>query len=158
MGPKGAKLVDFESFKKTLSNQKEAITSLQDYQLIQLSQQNLNTIVDALWNILSNLKVSETETQIVAGSKALHHLLPKLIPPIDREHTIRFFYCKKEAKTVVLPSGGEECIFKEMYPFFFEMSSKNREAVSQHIGRGFHTSETKVIDNAIVGFVLEELK
>ncbi len=158
MGPKGAKLVDFEPFKMTLSNQKEAIISLQDYRLTQLSEQTLNAIVDELWNILSNLKVSETETQIVAGSKALHHLLPKLMPPIDREYTIRFFYCKKGVKTVILPSGGEEHIFKEIYPFFFEIGSRNYAAIFQQIGRGFHTSETKVIDNAIMGFVLEELK
>jgi len=158
MGPKGAKLVDFESFKKTLLNQKEAIVSLQDYRLTQLSEQNLNAIVDALWNILSNLKVSETQTQIVAGSKALHHLLPKLMLPIDREHTIRFFYCRKGARTVVLPYGGEERIFKETYPYFFEIGLRNRETIFQHIGRALHTSETKVIDNAIVGFALEELK
>jgi len=158
MGPTGAKLVEFESFKKTLSNQKGAIASLQAYQLTHLPEQNLDVIVDALWNILSNLKVSETRTQIVAGSKALHHLLPKLMPPIDREYTTRFFYCEEGVKTVILPSGGEERIFKEIYPFFFEIASRNREVIFQHIGRGFHTSETKVIDNAIVGFVLEELK
>lgn len=158
MGPKGAKLVDFAPFKKTLLDQKEAIISLQNCRLTQLSEQNLNTIVDALWNILSNLKVSKTETQIVAGSKALHHLLPKLMPPIDREHTIRFFYCRKSAKTVAIPYGGEERVFKETYPFFFEIGLRNREIIFQYIGRAFHTSETKVIDNAIVGFALEELK
>jgi hypothetical protein len=158
MGPKGAKLVDFQLFKRTLVNQKEAIISLQDHRLTQLSNQNLDAIVDALWNILSNLKVSETETQIVAGSKALHHLLPKLMPPIDREHTIRFFYCGKGAKTVAIPYGGEERIFKEMYPFFFEIGLRNHEIISHYIGRGFHTSETKVIDNAIVGFASAELK
>jgi hypothetical protein len=158
MGPKGAKLVDFESFKKTLLNQKEAIISLQGYRLTQLSEQNLDRIVDALWSILSNLKISATQTQIVASSKALHHLLPNLVPPIDREHTIRFFYCKKGAKTVAFPYGGEERIFKETYPFFFEIGVRNCETIFQCIGRAFHTSETKVIDNAIVGFALEELK
>lgn len=158
MGPKGAKLVDFESFKKTLLNQKEAIIPLQGYRLTQLSEQNLDGIIDALWSILSNLKISATQTQIVASTKALHHLLPNLVPPIDREHTIRFFYCKKGVRTVTFPYSGEERVFKEIYPFFFEIGLRNCETIFQHIGQAFYTSETKVIDNAIVGFALEELK
>ena len=36
--------------------------------------------------------MSVAAAQIVANSKALHHLLPALVPPIDREYTFRFFY------------------------------------------------------------------
>ena len=38
------------------------------------------------WQIIAAIKVSTSRTQIVAGSKMLHHFLPDLIPPIDRPY------------------------------------------------------------------------
>lgn len=35
---------------------------------------------------------------------------------------------------------------------------KKNVGMRARLGKGFHSSETKVIDNAIVGFVLEDLK
>ncbi len=40
-------------------------------------------------------KVSTSRTQIVAGSKMLHHFLPDPIPPIDRQYTFSFFTGRK---------------------------------------------------------------
>ncbi len=157
MGPIGAKLVDFESFRTNLSNQRDCILSLQNYKLGQLTRENSDAIVNALWKILSSLRISETKTQIVAGSGTLHHLLPNLMPPIDRAHTIRFFYCRRGVKTVALPSGGEERIFKQIYPFFIEIALRNQENIAKHIYHGLHTSETKVIDNVIIEFAEKEL-
>jgi hypothetical protein len=37
------------------------------------------------------LKLSVSEATIVVNSKALFHVLPQLIPPIDRQYTVRFF-------------------------------------------------------------------
>src|SRR5450755_4869615 len=37
------------------------------------------------WQIIAAMNVSTSRTQIVAGSKMLHHFLPDLIPPIDRQ-------------------------------------------------------------------------
>jgi len=39
--------------------------------------------------------VSTSRTQIVASSKFLHHLLPDLIPPIDRQYTFAFLTGQK---------------------------------------------------------------
>jgi hypothetical protein len=41
--------------------------------------------------VIARIKVSTSRTQIVAGSKFLHHVLPDLVPPIDRRYTFRFF-------------------------------------------------------------------
>jgi len=83
----------------------------------------------------------------VANSKALHHLLPALVPPIDRAYTLRFFY----ADTTL--SKGDEATFKEIYPYFHRIAVARREQITSHLGTGMNTSETKVIDNAIVAFV-----
>ena len=76
---------------------------------------------------ISGLRISASETQIVAGSRALHHVLPELVPPIDREHTIQFFYGYKrpypgpaEFRTIVsqlqakvMPRTPESVVFSE---------------------------------------------
>jgi len=152
MGPKGAKLVEFTEFMKTLQVQKARILELQEHKLTQTSEEKLNDISNKLWSILDNLKVSATETQLVAGSKALHHVLPNLMPPIDREHTLRFLYGYNPTY------GSDEDRFKRILPCLWEIGSRNKSTILRWIGRGFHTSETKVIDNAIVGYVKTRMK
>ena len=87
MGDTATKMVDFESFQSSLQAKKDDIVVLQGYKLTQLSEVDLKTVTETLGNILSNIKISASKTQLVAGSKALHHLLPKLMPPIDRQYT-----------------------------------------------------------------------
>ena len=152
MGPKGAKLVDFADFMKTLQSQKDKILDLQGLKLTHIKKEELENAVNKLWNILSNLKVSSTETQLTAGSKALHHLLSDLMPPIDREHTLRFVYGYNPTY------GSEEQRFKKTFPLFWKIGYNEKSAVLQWVGKGFHTSETKVIDNAIVGYVKTRMK
>jgi hypothetical protein len=152
MGPKGAKLVEFTDFVKTLQAQKSWILDLQGLKLTQLSEKKLEVVMNKLWNILSNLKVSSTETQLIAGSKALHHLLPDLMPPIDGEHTLRFVYGYKPTYE------SEERKFKNTYPLLWKVGVRKRSTILQWLGKGFHTSETKVIDNAIVGYVKVRMK
>jgi len=152
MGPTPTKLVEFENLCSSLQAQKDKIIDLQEYRLSGLSDEESNKVRDALWEILSNLEISKSETQLVAGSKALHHLLPAIMPPIDRQYTLMFFYNSKN------PYDTGRQVFKTIYPLFHRIAVNNRDAIRDKIGQGFHTSETKVIDNAIVGFVLKELK
>ena len=63
--------------------------------------------------------MSASGTQIVAGTKALHHLLPDLIPPIDRTYTIRFFH-----ENTLMPKGDEHA-FKEVYPALVDIAEKD---------------------------------
>ena len=152
MRPVKAKLVDFEIFFQSFQHQRNAIEELQNISLIELSDKNVPIIVDKLWNILKNIKVSTSKTRLVANSKALHHILPHTMPPIDREYTLRFFYNRKTIQ------GRDEKIFREIYPWFHRIGLRNKIQIESYTGHGFHTSETKVIDNAIVGFVLPELE
>jgi hypothetical protein len=90
--------------------------------------------------------------KIVAGSKALHHVLPELVPPIDREYTLRFFF-----HTTNLPHR-EELAFRTVYPCFWKIATSCRKEIECRLGRGMNTSITKVIDNAVVGYGLRHLK
>jgi len=152
MGPGFTKLAELEDIKTSFRGQQEQIRALQSLRIADVQRSAVTSIVWALWGILDNLRVSVSQTKIVANSKALHHVLPDLMPPIDREYTLRFFY-----NHTTLNQGGEVA-FKEIYPCFHRIASTCADEIAPHIGIGMNTSQTKVIDNAIVGFVLKELK
>src|SRR5260221_103336 len=45
----------------------------------------------ALWELSSTLGIVENQAKLVAGTKALHHILPELVVPMDREYTQLLF-------------------------------------------------------------------
>jgi len=53
---------------------------------------------------------------------------------------------------------GEGEAFQEMYLQFHRIATTNRDVIQAYIGKDWNTSETKTIDNAIVGYVLKELR
>lgn len=147
MGETNTKLVDFDKFKRSITSQKERLLALGNKRITELS---IDTpIANQLQVLIENLKIGQGETKIVFNSKAIHHLLPDLMPPIDRQYTLLFFYNSTS------PPRIEDC-FSEIYPEFISIALKRKDSIHKKVGKGFHTSETKVIDNAIVGYVLEK--
>jgi hypothetical protein len=92
--------------------------------------------------------VSTSQTQIVAGSKMLHHLLPDLIPPIDRQYTFRFF-------TGQMMVASDRAAFLSWFPQLANIGSRCRRPIQDAIRRGgfMATGEAKIIDNAIMGYM-----
>jgi hypothetical protein len=80
----------------------------------------------------------------------LHHLLPDLIPPIDRQYTFRFFTGQK-----AVPAGDRQA-FLEWFPYFAEIGSRCRSPIEAAMRQGTPMSDgrAKVIDNAIIGFMI----
>lgn len=106
-------------------------------------------MADAIWEVLASLQVSTSATRIVAGSKALHHVLPDLVPPIDRQYTFRFFTGQKSV------ARGDRQAFLEWYPYFCEIARARAAEIESIVARGgfMATGPAKVIDNAIMGFM-----
>jgi len=152
MGPTGAKLVDLPVLMTSFRDQAAQIRQVERLRIWELTPGAVPQVTQDLWDIIRQLQVGAGRTKIVAGSKALHHLLPDLVPPIDREYTLRFFFHHK-----TLNRGGERA-FREMYPRFHRIAQSCQDEIRGRLGRGMNTSPTKVIDNAIVGYVLEHLK
>lgn len=152
MGKGGAKMIDFEPFRNSIVSQKEGILSLQDKKLSNLGEEEIFDVRDSLWGIIDRLKVSSTKAKLVANSKTLHHILPNLVPPMDREYTLNFFYGNKMLT-------DDEVVFKDIYPKMYRISTEKRESIKDYVNpETFNSSETKIIDNVIVGFVLKEIK
>ena len=152
MGQGNTKLVDIGELRASLRSESAPLQSLWPHSLTDLNAGDLPDITKRLWAALTGLRVSIAEAQIVANSKALHHVLPSLVPPIDRTYTYKFFYNR------TMLSLPEHEAFGEIYQQFHRVATSKRAEIHAHTGHGFHTSETKVVDNAIIGYVKKNLR
>jgi hypothetical protein len=149
MGAQAAKVGPFEEMVRSFVAQRRSLDALYDLQITQVPEADRHELARDLWKVIGNLKVSTSGTRIVAGSKALHHVLPDLVPPIDRQYTFRFFTGQKAV------SVGEERAFLEWYPLLCEIATRTEAEVQRAMHRGGYmaTGEAKIIDNAIIGFM-----
>lgn len=147
IGVRASKLVPFPEFVGELRRWRGPLTRLEH---IQISTAD-DSVGDQLWNLIEGLAIVENRARVVALSKTLHHLLPDLIPPIDREYTGRFFgWHIPEFQT------AQREIFETAWDAF--RSVARQVDLDAHVGTAeWNTSPTKVIDNAIIGFCLQEL-
>ena len=150
MGRNNVKLRNIVDLRESLFNQLSSLNQFENTILTEIPQSQLYLIIRDIWSILENLRISVAEFKIVANSKALHHVLPSLVPPIDREYTFKFFYNRKDL------SISEKDAFREILLQFHKLAFRHEEIINSRIGHGWHTSETKVIDNAIIGYMLNE--
>ncbi len=147
MGSTGAKLLPFEELARSIRSQRSSLEQMWAWPIHSVTEEQ----IDHLWSLIHSIHASATRTILVANSKVLHHLLPRLVPPIDREYTLWFFN--------YWDIGGlDEPIFRNIYPKLQEISNRCRKVIAENIGtHPWHTSSTKVLDSALVGFVLKEL-
>jgi hypothetical protein len=151
MGPRGAKLRPMDDLRDSFQGQRPAIAEIQRLRLHELSSDEVKDVAHRLWSILSGLKVGIGQTILIANSKALHHLLPELMPPVDRQYTLMFFF-----NSTMLPPDTQERTFKTMYPYFHEIALACRDRIFAALDAGrspWNTSTTKVIDNAVIGYM-----
>jgi len=152
MGTGNTKLRDIQELKQSFLLQADSIQKFDGLVITEINRADVSKIAHELWGVLSRLTVSIAEAQIVANSKALHHLLPSLVPPIDRTYTYNFLYNRN------MLTLSEEEAFQEIYFCFYNIAIANKELIHASIGKDWNTSETKTLDNAIVGYVLKELR
>jgi hypothetical protein len=81
----------------------------------------------------------------VAGTKTLHHLLPDLVPPMDRAWTGTFFGWSSGD-----PQTNQTKIFVRAFAGFAEIARATRP--SRLVGDGWRSCSTKVLDNAVIGY------
>ena len=143
MDARGARLVDIDKFIRRFRLCREMIANFEHRHITEID----STTTKELWNLIQILQLSEGKSQMVAGTKALHHLLPQLLPPMDRGFTKPFFlYHNNQFQ------GREQgAAFGFMLPYFAQIA--RAVDLSQYVGKSpWATSESKVIDNAIVGY------
>jgi len=149
-GRKGGGLMPPKTLARTLKTNVDIIEQLEDKKIDALPQDEIEPVTYELWQLIQKLQVSATNTQIVAGTKALRHILPELVPPIDRKMTGSFFGKRPQAFQGI---DEQEKLFRQFFRAFVCLAQKT--APRQYVGDGWRTSVTKIIDNAIIGFGLK---
>lgn len=143
IGSRASSLRPFPEFVAALQAKAGTIEEL-DGLAIDQPALDVSAVGNTLARLAQSLDIVGNKARIVPGSKALHHLLPELVVPIDRAYTQQFF----EWANPTLQNFPERC-FKEAFNAFARIGREANPA--QYVGEGWYTSRTKVIDNAIVG-------
>ncbi|MFC9250414.1 hypothetical protein [Amycolatopsis thailandensis] len=151
MGPQKAKVAEFGEIVAALRQSEAEIVELWPFDITTLSEPDAMRAAELAWCVIERVRVSRSGTQIVAGSKFLHHLLPDLIPPIDRAHTFRFFTGSGYVRS-------DRHSFLEWLPRFASIGRRCAEPIidvmAAPVGTRFMgTGKAKVIDNAIISFM-----
>lgn len=146
IGRRASRLVSEGQFAAAL---RAAVPRLEELEPLTIDGADLpEDIADRLWLLINSLGVVENQAKLVAGAKTLHHLLPDLVVPMDREYTGTFFQLH-------LPEWqdptSQRRIFGIVYNHFVAVA--RRVQPQQYVtGQGWHTSRTKILDNALIGF------
>jgi hypothetical protein len=157
------KLRGWECFNRSLTGLRMALKKFRGHRMLEMSEAEYSAAILQLRPDYFALDLSVSDATIVVNSKALHHLLPEFIPPVDRQYTVRFFRYAPERwldangkfRLVQLPSQRdaqfelfhETCVavkrlMARVEPWLLE------EQLCQH-----GVSAPKAMDNAIVNYV-----
>lgn len=153
MGRGGSKMTEFERFQDSLEPLWPAVLSLQ-----QAAPENLD---ESGWQDLSKIfrgiHCMETKTSLVGNSKVMAHALPNLIPPVDREYTLKFLFGTGHIR------NDKEREWKKLqtilrgffYPLLQSESFNSRATEwTQKIDHfRWDTSPLKIADNLVIGFM-----
>jgi len=151
MGSGGSKMRSFDAFYQSVQSLKSRIAEAQAFDFREISK--------AKWSVLREIfcgiKVMASGTSLVGNSKAMHHILPNIIPPIDREYTLRFLH----GNTTIRNDLESEWVTmrKIVSQFFIPVASditfhsKAEEWINNKNLYPWDTSVFKVVDNLIIG-------
>lgn len=146
IGSRGSNLIAYPQFSDAIRRNRAGITAL-DGPRIDHPQLNSPAVADELWKLTVSLGIVRNNAILVPCSKALHHILPELVVPIDRKYTGRFFSFHSPYFQY-----DQERTFREAFRYLRQVATA--VDLDQYVRSGWNTSRTKVLDNAIVGFLL----
>jgi hypothetical protein len=82
MGETKTKRREIDVIVKSIRSQRDRIIQLSSYSIDTKPDDDLPTIAEGIWVAIKELKVTIADARVVANPKALHHLLPKLVPQL----------------------------------------------------------------------------
>jgi len=144
IGRRASRLAPLAEFRRTLAHNADPLLALEPLTL-ELLTEGLEAVSSSINLLVSNLAVVENRVRIVAGTKTLHHVLPNLVPPMDRAWTGAFF-----GWSVLDPQNNRALILDEAFESFAEVARVTHP--SRLVGARWRTSSTKVLDNALIGY------
>lgn len=158
-----AKMVSFVEFKHSILIHQKDFEKLREYRIDSCTYQEYDNYLNQLEKIYYNLRVSISDATIVANSKTMAHILPNIIPPLDRQYSIRFF--TQEYKRFFTKSGTYKPVnipknitdqfsdFKDYCCRIKMIFDRCNHEIFTIDKESFNTSYPKIMDNLIMAFV-----
>ncbi len=148
----GTELVPSDVFRAELRKLVPHLAELEHAQIEDRAQE-MPRVASLVWRLLDSIcLVTQTgqpiRNRLVSGSKALHHVLPTLVFPIDREYTQTFFNWHNPE----FQYNPRDC-----FEVIFLALAETARAVKprRFVGEGWMSSPAKILDNAIVGYCVK---
>lgn len=151
MGKGGSKMESFDTFRRSVDPLKDKISEAQKLAPRKMNGEGWTLLKD----IFQGIKVMASGTSLVGNSKVMHHMLPNIVAPIDREYTLRYL----RGNTNISNDLDEEWqIMKGILSGFFipvacdaEFSCKVSKWMASQDEYPWDTSVLKVVDNLVIG-------
>ena len=89
---------DYQDFKKSILVNRETLSKLRNKRIECLSRKEFEDVLKDLRHLCfdeDGICASKTKSKVVSASKTLAHILPNLVPPIDRQYTACYFNYNK---------------------------------------------------------------
>jgi len=151
MGRGGSKMQSFETFRRSLEPLEDWIAEAQAFDYRDMN--NDRWVV--LKEIFQGIRIMATGTSLVGNSKVMHHILPNIVPPIDREYTLRYLRGNTNIKNDL---EQEWVLMKGIIQDFFlpvasevEFERKAKRWMAESTKYPWDTSVLKVVDNLVIG-------
>jgi hypothetical protein len=147
IGKRGTTLASVERLRHTLAEHRPRLEELEHLALENLTAGEVSAVTDRVFGLIGSLDIVSADAKIVAGTKTLHHLLPDLVPPMDRAWTGAFFKW-----STIDVQYRQERTFGKAFVALADVARLTQP--KQFVGIGWRTSSTKVLDNAVIGYCL----
>jgi hypothetical protein len=151
MGPGGSKMCEFGKFRASL----QAVWPI----VIPLQIKTPDTLTESDWSslqgVFSEVCCMASKSSLVGNSKVMAHLLPNLVPPVDREYTLKFLFGRGNITNGIDLEWGKLRMVLE--GFFYPVSQspifqlKAEEWLLQRDRYKWDTSSLKIVDNLVIG-------
>jgi hypothetical protein len=149
MGPGGSKMRAFDEFRASVEPLEKQIVEAQGFVPSAMNEDAWSTLKE----IFFALRIMASGTSLVGNSKVMHHMMPNIVPPIDREYTLRYLY----GNTMIANDLDKEWqTMREVIRGFFIPVSVDPTFAAKAQGwlaaqNPWDTSVMKLIDNLLIG-------
>jgi hypothetical protein len=144
IGRRASLLVPLAEFRQRMLDQAAPISALEETR-IDDETLDVPAVCGRIWQVIENLGIVRNRSLIVPGTKALHHVLPDLVPPMDRAWTGAFFLWSAAA-----PQNAQPATFTRTFAGLAQVARAVKP--DRYIGKDWRTSRSKILDNAIIGY------
>jgi hypothetical protein len=151
LGRGGPKMKGFEVFSKSIIQLEEEIIKAQKYDYRDMNKEKWS----GLEKIFMGIQIMASGTSLVGNSKVMHHMLPNIVPPIDRNYTLTFLHGNTN---IFNDKTLEWQLMKEVITeFFIPVASDNEfqlragDWMRRNKEFPWDTSILKIVDNLIIG-------